>query len=61
MTFLPNINSNQSTGTLNAIAVGNVIVVYLIPSVVDPNILNLDLDPGFWLNLDPDPGLYHQF
>ena len=21
---------------------------------VDPNTLNLDPDPGFWLNLDPD-------
>ena len=25
-------------------------------SVVDPNTLNLDPDPGFWPNLDPDPG-----
>ena len=25
-------------------------------SVVDPNTLNLDLDPGFWPNLDSDPG-----
>ena len=27
-------------------------------SVVDPNTLNLDPDPGFWYNLDPypDPG-----
>ena len=24
-------------------------------SVVDPNTLNLDPDPGFWANLDPDP------
>ena len=24
-------------------------------SVVDPNTLNLDPDPGFWPNLDPDP------
>ena len=23
---------------------------------VDPNKLNLDLDPGFWPNLDPNPG-----
>ena len=32
-------------------------------SVVDPNTLKLDPDPGFWLNLDsdPDPGLYYQF
>ena len=44
-------------------------------SVVDPNTLNLDPDPGFRLNLDPDPrpgpdpgpgpdpdpGLYYQF
>ena len=32
-------------------------------SVVDPNTLNFDPDPGFWLNLDPDPdpGLYYQF
>ena len=22
---------------------------------MDPNTLNLDPDPGFWLNLDPDP------
>ena len=31
-------------------------------SVVDPNTLNLDPDPGFLLNLDPgpDPGLYYQ-
>ena len=29
-------------------------------SVVDPNTLNLDPDPGFWTNLDsdPDPGFY---
>ena len=26
-------------------------------SVVDPNTLNLDPDPGFWPNLDPDPDL----
>ena len=25
-------------------------------SVVDPNTLNLDPDPGFWPNLDQDPG-----
>ena len=33
------------------------------PSVVDPNTLNLDPDPGFWPNLDPDPdpGLNYQF
>ena len=30
-------------------------------SVVDPNTLTLDPDPGFWPNLDPDPGLYNQF
>ena len=30
-------------------------------SVVDPNTLNLDPDPGFWPNLDPDPGLFNQF
>ena len=34
-------------------------------SVVDPNTLNLELDPdpGFWPHLDPDPdpGLYNQF
>ena len=28
----------------------------LCSSVVDPNTLNLDPDPGFWPNLDPDPG-----
>ena len=28
-----------------------------VSSVVDPNTLNLDSDPGFWLNLDQDPGL----
>ena len=32
-----------------------------LSSDVDPNSLNLDPDPGFWLNLDPDPGLYYQF
>ena len=26
-------------------------------NVVDPNTLNLDLDPKFWPNLDPDPGV----
>ena len=31
--------------------------VSLQASVVDPNSLNLDPDPGFWPNLDPDPGL----
>ena len=32
-------------------------------SVVDPNTLNLDPNPGFWPNLDPDPylGLNYQF
>ena len=30
-------------------------------SVVDPNTLNLDPDPGVWSNLDPDPGLFYQF
>ena len=36
-------------------------------SVVDPNTLNLDPDPGLWPNLDldpgpdPDPGLYFKF
>ena len=38
-------------------------------SVVDPNTLNLDPDPGFWPNLDPvpdpgtdsDPGLCYKF
>ena len=36
-------------------------------SVVDPNTLNLDPDPGFWPNFDPDldpnpdPGLYNKF
>ena len=29
---------------------------YNTNSVVDPNTLNLDPDPGFWLNLDLDPG-----
>ena len=31
-------------------------------SVVDPNTLKLDPDPGFWPNLDPDPdsGLNYQ-
>ena len=35
----------------------------IMTSVVDPNTLNLDPDPGFWPNLDsgPDPGLYNQF
>ena len=30
---------------------------------MDLNTLNLDPDPGFWLNLDPnpDPELYYQF
>ena len=30
-------------------------------SVVDPNTLSLDPDPGFWPNLDPDPGLKYHF
>ena len=35
----------------------------VLTSVVDPNTLNLDPDPGFWADLDPDPdpGLYNQF
>ena len=44
-------------------------VFLFLRSVVDPNTLNLDPDPGFWLNLDPDPDsdpgpdpwLYYQF
>ena len=35
-----------------------VLKVIVASSVVDPNTLNLDPDPGFWPNLDPDPGLY---
>ena len=35
--------------------------ILLCSSVVDPNTLNLDPDPGFWPNLDTDPGLYYQF
>ena len=31
---------------------------FLPNSVVDPNTLNLDPDPGFWPNLDPDPGFW---
>ena len=34
---------------------------YIQTSVVDPNTLNLDLDPEFSPNLDPDPGLCNQF
>ena len=34
---------------------------FLITSVVDPNTLNLDPDPGFLPNLDPYPGLCYQF
>ena len=30
-------------------------------SVVDPNTVNLDPNPGVWPNLDPDPGFYYQF
>ena len=39
------------------------IILTLKASVVDPNTLNLDPDPGFWPNLDPDPDpeLYYQF
>ena len=36
-------------------------VLYSQGSVVDPNTLNLDPDPGFWPDLDPDPGLFNQF
>ena len=36
-----------------------------VSSVVDPNTLDLDPDPGFWPNFDPDPcpdpGLHYQF
>ena len=41
----------------------NLHFVMILTSVVDPNTLNLDPDPGFWpnLDLDPDPGLYNQF
>ena len=28
-----------------------------VVTVVDPNTLNLDPDPGFWAYKDPDPGL----
>ena len=28
----------------------------VVNSVVDPDTLNLDPDPGFWPNMDPDPG-----
>ena len=33
----------------------------VVASVVDPNTLNLDPDPGFWPNLDPDLGLNYKF
>ena len=34
-----------------------------VPSLVDPNTLKMDPDPGFWPNLypDPDPWLRDQF
>ena len=32
---------------------------FFLTSVVDPNTLNIDPDPGFVPNLDPDPGLYY--
>ena len=32
-------------------------IMLVSPSVVDPNTLNLDPDPKFWLYLNPDPGL----
>ena len=43
--------------TLNTV----LFVRFLQNSVVNPNTLNLDPDPGFLPNLDPDPGLYNQF
>ena len=40
-----------------------ILFVQSVSSVVDPNTLNFDPDPGFWPNLDPDPdpGNYYQF
>ena len=46
---------------------GGELIALVASSVVDPNILNLDPDPGFWPDVDPDsgpdldPGLYNQF
>ena len=46
---------------------GGELIAFVASSVVDPNILNLDPDPGFWPDVDPDPGpdldpgLYNQF
>ena len=36
-------------------------LVMLIPSVVDPNTMNLDPDPEFCPNFNPDPGLCYEF
>ena len=36
---------------------------HIVSSVVDrdPNVLNLDPDPGFWPNFDPNPGFCFNF
>ena len=36
---------------------------HIVSSVVDrdPNVLNLDPDPGFWPNFDPNPGFCFKF
>ena len=39
----------------NFLPTGHSATVASSTSVVDSNTLNLDQDPGFWLNLDPGP------
>ena len=31
---------------------------WIVTNVVDPNILDLESDPEFWVNSDPDPRLF---
>ena len=47
-------------GFISELQVGGLGLLSFV-SVVDPNTLNLDQDPGFWPNLDPDTGFYNKF
>ena len=51
MNFIP-VPVSEGAGS----ALTNWLNWYDAGSVVDPNTLNLDPDPGNWPNLDPDPG-----
>ena len=51
--FAKKFEKNADILTINGNYYKYVDTILAVTSNVDPNILNLDPDPGFWPNLDP--------